>query len=274
MSDTSEQIQQAHRSGAVFGLSLAEVILIILFVILLLLIFSGRENKQVSTDLSQETAKRENAEQLLADAERALTSVISDCIDQPLEELPSDWQTILTDCQERNNDTEPKPIEPPPDDPSLNGVKGGDTTICTYEVANNTRGKKSVPIASIWIQNNRIIFLGKHIQNESDIIDFYSNPYDPSSALEVIASYSVGQIVNDADFEYMNQKLDAIGNRYETEERAKCRFSYNYYFEDITATRLKSFFKRYQPGIEISRDDMTAILARQGIDMKKLAERN
>ena len=272
--DPSEQIQQAHRSGATFGISLAEVILIVLFVVLLLLIFSSEGIERAQSDLAAEREKREEAERVIQAVQRST--------DKDLESLPMDWNAIVLgyedNVQQLVEDKQALLDEIAKMEDKYEALKeiaystrGGDTTICTYEEAtDDADGKASVSLASIWIQDNRIVFLQKAISDPSKIIDFYLSPYDPTPALEIIGRFSTGQIISHSEFESTNQLLDDIGDEYETDTRANCRYTYDYYFDDrISPDRLNTFFRRYLPGQRISEKEVAAILWSNGLTLAK-----
>lgn len=281
MSQTTEQIQNAHRQGATFGLSLAEVILIVLFVILLLLIFSEGE--------------RESAEEALASA-----------IDLENSEVPPDWIAIVTEWQQQgeeinslrgqleenekenenlvqeNNSLAAETTEQDVENSALKdqinqlralaeSFRGGDTTICTYLPADDEDFKQSISLASIWVKNDHIIFLEGLIDSPENIIDYYLSPYDPSEAIAIINKYSTGDLVSREDFSITNQSLDQIGDNYETETRARCRYTYDYYFEnDLPTDSFDRFFTRYLKGTKLDEEYVSETLSSVGVSIESL----
>ena len=276
--NNSDKIQSSYQSNSVFGLSLAEVILIILFVILLLLasaLFANESLQNCDKELrkltkASQSEQKEGCEKLLDDIKELLEKIehstkdIKDW-DKIVYGKIKDLQDTLRSLLERINELE-KENQAMKD--RLKKATKGDTTICTYTTGGNK--KKSIALASVWIQKNRIILLKRNINESDTVVDFYLDPFDPDAAISVINEYILNRKATplpDWKFGKMNDGLNALGKGYGNEYRAECRFTFDWYSEDVdvSGSRMADFERKYLKNSELSLEEVTQILARQGM---------
>ena len=272
--------QEAYRSGSIFGLSLAEVILVILFAVLLILIF-------LLLAMPEECEKDcSDARQQLGTQKEKIRQVVQKVTEgtENADEIPENWEELVLDnMQENQRDAvrslaEASSLTRQLEEESnknraltqqLHDLQGGTTTICTYE-ADSEKQKISVSLASIWIQANRILLLGRNIEGSDKIIDFYLAPYDPTKAIEIVDRYMGDQtvrILSDTEFNKMNAELNDLGNEYQTETRAECRFALDYFFEDadVKASRVDLVKKIFWNHKRLPLEQVTADLVQEGM---------
>jgi len=244
---STDDLQNANRKGYALGLSLAEIMLIILFVILLFLIRKNTQVDELSEVINRCGAlcESDNLEQI------AQSPLVQSFIGLP--NLDPDWTKLTS---ERQNFVALIPEEESDSPPS---EQKGDTSICTYDGPVDIG--KSYPVATVYLQNEKLTLINIDINDLPNYFDKYGELYDAADAKKLFEIYSLGQEFTYPEFEMLNASLDQIGDQYETDTRANCRFAYNYYYDDsLSLDRFDYFSTRYWRNRRISEDNFNSLL--------------
>ena len=261
-----EDLQAANRKGYTLGLSMAEVMLIILFTLLLFLVHVSDENDNNKLVLDNCGAFCEEPGLLQSIHDKPeMLKLIRIFKDKP--ETLNDWISItqgepdtlkiienslnLASQQKKKIAELKEELEIAKS--KVSSSKGGSTTICTFFPRDDEAdGKISVSLATIKIDTDSITLLSKNIADKDVVIDFYGDPYSPNDALEAIKEWEVGETISNDEFARLNVALNSIGDAYETDYRANCRFSYDYYFDDsLPIVVLEKFTQQYYRGARV-----------------------
>lgn len=267
------------------GLSLAEIMIIVVFVLLILL---GDEKQKFEKITKFENTLGEAQAQAfinivndnpqvpdfgikLIDEARTLVSEegLTPSAPEPPEGIsigdPDDQMTreelinTLKKMQRKNEEL----------DEAISGLsdqimsKAGDRVICTYIKRPELEdGKRSIALGAVFIEKDGVTLLSREplLYTEEKIYDFVLRPYDVTNALEVLNGWPLGKKLSLAEFVAIGEKFVAIGEK-SSEMRNTCRFALNYDLEvdDVTFDILEKVVEGYFfKGVRISSADADA----------------
>jgi len=267
------------RRGLLLGMTLAEVMLIILFALLLLL---GRQF--IDLEKAQETLQNYASvisagwsQNMSQEEVEALTGLIEEAKkrQKPDEEISETWETLTSDLEEDRN----KPDEESDATELLNRLeaakeeakkakeekeaaervanaaqeelrkaKAGSPPPCMFEpgAGDKIRGK-SIALGSVYITENEISLIDVNRDIPSiGTVDFLGRraEYD-MEAYSLITSWPEDTTLTFNEFGQLAQQIKDIGTR-ETDTKLKCLFTMNYYDEVGTSVDTFRFkFERY-----------------------------
>jgi TonB family protein len=260
---TTDDLLNANRKGYSLGISLAEIMLIILFIILLFLIRKNNENEEMVEIIEACGALCESENLTKISNSTFIDGILN------LQEFDKEWVTLESDPQsiyENLPDVFSQEESPP-----LPSVKKGDTSICLYDGPKDIG--KSYPIATIYLQNERMVILNNDISQLELAYDKYGEIYDTTDSSILFEKIARGTAFTYPEFERLNGSLDNIGDAFETETRANCRFAYNYYFDNsFSVERLDYFNTRYWPNKRISEDAFKELETNIGVNLVEINE--
>jgi hypothetical protein len=229
--------QLANRKGFLVGMTLAEIMLITLFVLLLLFKDSDDTATQFE-DIEEKLGER--ATLLIAESDLKLNP------DSQIK-LYEIWETLINAQDVQNMGVEP-PTESKVNDLQreikrlqqqaevLKGVvsKAGETVICTYKEPRPGREElhgPSVALGSVLVQTDGITLLSKNraISNFR-MVDYVGETYDPSEAVRLLNAWPMNVKLSYDEYRPMAKKIFDVGN-IEVDKRSACRFTLNYYID-------------------------------------------
>lgn len=252
----------ANRRGFLIGLTIAEVMLITLFVLLLL--FRHTQEKAETAQLLQSflgdsgvVAIEQNptSSKINPPMRQRLDDIMQELIDCRLENDPACTNYDAGDAEERLV-AEPEPAsELPSIEDAMRQISDlqkelakkdgqlkkivetsvpGDIPLCTYE----GRGLRpealrgpSISVGTFLIEPDGITLLERNQRFFlGDIVDYNGLDYDAKAAGRAISAWPLGQKLTLKDFENRAQEFIEIGD-IETETHKKCRFAGLYYYE-------------------------------------------
>jgi hypothetical protein len=267
------------RRGLLLGMTLAEVMLIILFALLLLLgrqfidleeaketlqnyatVISAGWSQNMSekevealTGLIEETKKRQKPDEEISKTWETLTSNLEEDRNKPDEE--SDASELLSRLEDAKIEAEKakekqKEAEKVADaaQEELRKAKAGSPPPCIFEpgLGGKIRGS-SVALGSIYLNEQGISLIDVNREIPSiGTVDFLGRKaeYD-MEAYRLISSWPEDKILSFNEFGQLAQSIKEIGNR-ETDTKLKCLFTM-YYYDEI-GTSVDTFtdqFERY-----------------------------
>ena len=116
-------------------------------------------------------------------------------------------------------------------------AKAGDRVICTYlkKPESMMRGR-SLALGTIYVEKDGVTLISREpFLYSMPIYDYVLRPYDVSDALDVLDDWPLGKKLSAAEFGEIGAKFVAIGEKY-SEERNTCKFALNYELELIEGT--------------------------------------
>ena len=268
----------ANRRGFLIGLTIAEVMLITLFVLLLL--FRHTQEQAQTAQLVQTFLGEPGVVAIQKNS-------TSSSIHAPMRERLDDIMQELIDCRLENDPAcinyddkgageppvfEPEPLpEPQSIEDAMQQISDlqkelakkngqikklvetsvpGDIPFCTYEGralrANALRGP-SISVGTFLIEPDGVTLLERNQRFfGEDIVDYNGLDYDTTAAGKAIRSWPLGQKLTLASFEQRAQEFIDIGD-IETETHKKCRFGGLYYYEtsDDNLRVFNTIFQNY-----------------------------
>ena len=263
------------RRGLVLGMTLAEVMLIILFALLLLLgrqfidlekaqkklqkyasvISEDLSKKEVAalTELIEETKKRQKPDEEISETWGILTSKLKKDRNKPDEESDaSELSRRLEDAEEEAEKAKEKQEEAEKvadaAQEELRKAKAGSPPPCIFEPGSGDKIRgKSIALGSVYINENEISLIDVN-RDIPDIgtVDFLGRRalYD-KEVDALITSWPEDKILTFDEFGQRAQQIKDIGTR-ETDTKLKCLFTMNYYDEVGTSVDTFRFkFERY-----------------------------
>lgn len=267
------------RRGLLLGMTLAEVMLIILFALLLLLgrqfidlekaqetlqnyasvISAGwsenmsEEEVEALTGLIEETKKRQKPDEEISETWETLTSDLEEDRNKPDEE--SDATELLNRLEEAKKEAEKAKEEKEEAEKvadaaqeELRKAKAGSPPPCIFEPGTGERIRgKSIALGSVYIKENEISLIDFNRDIPSiGTVDFLGRraEYD-MEAYRLISSWPEDKTLSFEEFGELAQQIKDIGTR-ETDTKLKCLFTMNYYDEVGTSVDTFRFkFERY-----------------------------
>lgn len=267
------------RRGLLLGMTLAEVMLIILFALLLLLgrqfidlekaketlqnyatVISAGWSQNMSqkevealTGLIEETKKRQKPDEEISKTWETLTSNLEEDRNKPDEE--SDSSELLSRLEDAKIEAE-KAIEKQKEaekvadaaQEELRKAKAGSPPPCIFEPGSGEKIRgSSVALGSIYLNEQGISLIDVNREIPSiGTVDFLGRKaeYD-MEAYRLISSWPEDKILSFNEFGQLAQSIKEIGNR-ETDTKLKCLFTM-YYYDEI-GTSVDTFtdqFERY-----------------------------
>ena len=287
------EVRRAGRRGFVMGVTLAELMLIILFALLLLLqdfgrteqrlggresvagvlsivdsvrAWAGQRDQTLPEVWSTLIPRVEDPSSDLAERNRTLLETVEDLREQLAEstrELGAANEQ-LNRVQEQNEDlktrNEALAIE------VVNAKEGG-LVLCAFEPPGDpvqVRGT-SIPLGTMHLENDGITLIEKRRDlRELNAVDYVGDQYDLTDALDLLETWPIGRKLTFEEFAIRSAAFVAIGDR-EAEKRQKCRFSMRYYLAaGVNPIVLTGEFERYffkQPLNSISREEYERLVS-------------
>jgi hypothetical protein len=271
--------------GLLVGLSLAELMIIVVFVLLILLGDEkqkfekiakfentlGEAQAQAFINIVNDNPKVPDFGEKLIDEARTLVSEegLAPLAAEPHEDIsigdPDDQVTreeLINTlfAMQRKNEELNEAIS------RLSGQimsKAGDRVICTYIKRPELEGgKRSLALGAVFIEKDGVTLLSREplLYREEKIYDFVLRPYDVTDALEILDGWPLGKKLSLAEFVAIGEKFVAIGEK-SSEMRNTCRFALNYDLEvdDVTFDILDKVVEGYFfKGVRISSADADA----------------
>ena len=267
------------RRGLLLGMTLAEVMLIVLFALLLLL---GRQS--IDLDEAKETLQNYASvisagwsQNMSQEEVEALTGLIEEAKkrQKPDEDISETWETLTSDLEEDRNKPDEesdetellKRLEAAKEETKkakeekeeaekvanaaqeeLRKAKAGSPPPCMFEpgAGDKIRGK-SIALGSVYITENEISLIDVNRDIPSiGTVDFLGRraEYD-MEAYSLITSWPEDTTLTFNEFGQLAQQIKDIGTR-ETDTKLKCLFTMNYYDEVGTSVDTFRFkFERY-----------------------------
>ena len=258
--------QLANRRGFLLGVTIAEIMIITLFVLLLL--FRHYE---------EEAGKSEILEELLGELDNDTLIVISELSESNIsgaqQKLRDAWDDLV-DCSRRddpaacNHDADleglgreelesavrvredeiNKQVEQLAQKErtienlrteigNIIGKEGG-LTICTHEPSNEKVKGPSIPLGALLLEGDGITLIArdKRIYDE-DLVDRTGKIFDTQKALEELDNWPLGKKLSFQEFAIIGKKFRDIGDR-PVPHRAVCRFTMHLFSFDHNKTNL------------------------------------
>lgn len=292
--------QLANRRGFLLGISLAEILLITLFV-LLLLFRHYQEKADVADDVIEVLGKEPTTALVKASSGLPPANTI-------MENRIADITETLIDCRERlspecrggevSKDSltpvEPIPSEPQTLDEAKEKIeelllqlarskedvlnqrrKTGEKPFCTYlppdKGSQRSRGR-NVSIGTFHIEDDGITLVARDRDFErNEFVDIVGEPYNGEDAIGVVSAWPLCKKLSFQQFSERGAELVAIGDR-EAEERVACRFGADFFYnlsEETDRAREKIFEEYFFKGSD--RLALTEFLARKEASCGSLA---
>ena len=251
--------QLANRRGFLLGVSLAEIMLIVLFVLLLL--FRHYQEESVALDKVRSVVGSENINQLVP----VKNSLPNGKINQT--EIDDIWKTLINcangsapecDADDSDKSSSPDPLNQgdpnaAPLDPKtleeaqvvINELvqerealkdaiarKTGDKPICTFEKAPQGSGRErgpSISLGTFYIESDGITLIEKREKiRQAEVVDFVGDSFDTREVLSEIDKWPLWKKLDVKQFGQRGKAFVAIGDQ-EAKKRKPCRFTFNYY---------------------------------------------
>lgn len=278
-------VRRANRRGFVMGVTLAELMLIVLFALLLLLqgfgqieedlggkasvdsvlaiidsveTWAGQRGQTLPQVWSTLIPKVDGSPADMADENRALEARVAD-LERQLAEKSEELVTARAEVDEtleQNQALKAEVVE----------AKEGGLVLCAYEPPSNVRQVRgtSVSLGTMHLQADGITLIHKRPGLRGlDVVDYVGDRYDLGDAVDLLDSWPVGDKLTFEEFSTHAAGFVQIGER-EAERRQKCRFSMGYYIDDgVTPYVLTGIFEQYflkQPVNSISREEYERLL--------------
>ena len=268
--------QLANRRGFLLGITLAEIMIITLFVLLLL--FRHSEEKaavvqKINTDFGSELVKEltvlgSNLPEFTPAMREQIAEITDTLVDCRKKQHPGCEGSPAED-EEKITSLDDKPEPPPPD--NLNdaleqldkanvdvsdlenklaaaqeelldrGRKSGEKPFCTYRPpSKNSVSVKgpNVDVGLFLIESDGITLVEKDKEFlENKSVDFNGKPYDAREAINELDDWPICEKLTFDAFAERGKRLMSIGKR-EVETRMECRFSGDYFYVVSEATVL------------------------------------
>ena len=115
-------------------------------------------------------------------------------------------------------------------------TKAGGLVLCIYERpapgASELRGR-SIPLGTMYLEADGITLIERNEELRSmSVVDYVGDPFDTSEALDLLGYWPLHKKLSFEEFGRRAKPFVRLGNQ-ESEKRQKCRFSMNYYIEDL-----------------------------------------
>jgi hypothetical protein len=238
----------AGRRGMLLGMTLAEVMLIILFCLLLILGKSILDlDKARAKNLAMENAEwaQDLSPQEINDLGQIVVSVekfrkqdepksevwrrMTDNLSRLSHELTSnnddiDWQTVAEESSKRIQSLEKE----------IKKLKAGSPPPCLYKQPTKLGQLKgvSIPLGVIHIEVNRMTLVSKNNQiPKLNPVDYVGKPARYQEAYQVLTKWPLGKTMTLEEFRNVASNYVKLGDD-ETGGKLKCRFTMDYYIED------------------------------------------
>ena len=241
---------EQYRRGQVLGFTMAEIMLVLLFILLLML---GRKIDLMAKDLDEAIPPETPKHQAATLIERVLTDLKSSGGAPPQEDeysLTKKLVLVAEEAAKQNNSDATDSMEEAlleiaglqgelekKDEQIAKLVKAsvpGDIPFCTYDGralrADAVRGQ-SISVGTFLIESDGMTLLQRNERFfDGDIVDYNGLDYDNAAAADAIRAWPLGEKLTLAGFERLARDFIRIGD-IETETHKKCRFGGLYYYE-------------------------------------------
>lgn len=263
----------ANRRGFLLGITLAEILLITLFVLLLL--FRHSQEKAIIADSVISVIGEKPVGDLVAassdlppsnasmDEQIAeITETLIDCreLQAPAcfeqSDPTSDGEGLIPDDAETStvNEEQNEPLAPEQAKEEIEDLKAqleaareelrrrrksGEKPFCTYaqpaQGSLNVRGP-NISVGTFLIEGDGITLIARdRLFQRNEFVDFNGELYDGSEAISEINRWPLGEKLTPTEFGKKGAAFLAIGDR-DAEKRATCRFGADFFYEPTNAT--------------------------------------
>lgn len=115
-------------------------------------------------------------------------------------------------------------------------TKAGGLVLCIYEDpgsrADKLRGK-SIPLGTMHLEADGITLIRKNEELRGmNVVDYVGDTFDTGQALDLLDDWPLHRKLSFEEFGHRAKPFVRLGNQ-ESEKRQNCRFSMNYYIEDL-----------------------------------------
>ena len=115
-------------------------------------------------------------------------------------------------------------------------TKVGGLVLCMYERPASGAGElrgKSVPLGTMHLEADGITLIQRNEElRDMGVVDYVGDPFDTSEALDLFGDWPLNKKLSFEEFGRRAKPFVRLGNQ-ESEKRQNCRFSMNYYIEDL-----------------------------------------
>ena len=221
---------------------------------------AGLEEKltEAETDLAKEQERSAKAEDKVSELTRELDKTHKDLellkddnkLQQELEQLReglAESKTDLGNVKERNAALEQSVSEQAKKLTEADNkmdilkdevakTKAGGLVLCMYERPASGAGKlrgKSVPLGTMHLEADGITLIQKNEELRGmSVVDYVGDAFNPSQAWDLLDDWPLHRKFSFEEFGQRAGPFVTLGNQ-ESEKRQNCRFSMNYYIEDL-----------------------------------------
>ena len=241
---------EQYRRGQVLGFTMAEIMLVLLFILLLML---GRKISQLEKDLVQAIPPATPTHQAATLIEEVLTDLRESGAASPEEDEYSLTKKLILVAEEAASRETPE--GPSSMDEALSEIAQlqedlakregqlkklveasvpGDIPFCTYDgraLRNGALRGQSISVGTFLIEPDGVTLLQRNQRFfEGGIVDYNGLDYDNTAAVAAILAWPLGVKEDLATFSARARQFIDIGD-IETETHKKCRFGGLYYYE-------------------------------------------
>lgn len=277
---SQEKLLEERRQGFLVGMSIAELMLLIIFALLLFMAeayLSAEKDKEVAQGFGEDSRRwiaenpdlaedwiqlrpvelendpflLEAFEKLSADNKEMLKKIAE------LEaELESQKEQSGNEVAELNQDleTQKEQIEDLTDLVAREQAKQGLKPLCTYERTAEVGGRRSLPVGIVLLEDSGITLLDKGF-DDKEVIDYYFEAAETNAAMNGLKEWSVGGKISWDQFSRYAQSLNDIGDSYATEQRQSCRYYFSYWSLQLENSNLERFNRLNYSQVRISEED-------------------
>lgn len=129
-------------------------------------------------------------------------------------------------------------------------TKAGGLVLCIHEDPGSRADKlhgKSIPLGTMYLEADGITLIERNEELRGmSVVDFVGDPFDTNEALDLLGDWPLNKKLSFEEFGERAKPFVRLGNQ-ESEKRQNCRFSMNYYIEDLKTPHsvLKHQFQKY-----------------------------
>ncbi len=260
--------QLANRRGFLLGITLAEILLITLFVLLLL--FRHYQDKAGIADDVIAVLGKGPTERLIAASKNlppsnvAMSGALADITQTLIDcrKLESSECLDLSQVEPIDDTLAPEVAEQLPKPSTLEDAKNeiedlagqlavameelrrrqrktGEKPFCTYREARESSLKlrgSNISVGTFLIEEDGITLIARDSDFQQNMfVDFNGEPYDGTEAVKEISNWPINQKLSFDAFAELGKIFVDLGNR-EAEKRVSCRFGADYYYVPSDAT--------------------------------------
>ena len=266
MPEDINKLAEERRAGFLVGMSISELMLLIIFALLLFMaesFLSAQGNREILDGLNP------SARALIKENKSLLNEIDPGWLQLVATRLPADpdlieaYEKLSQELEKLRREL----AQVTKENEGLDGQnrdlinslaveqsKQGLTTLCSYERTEQAGGRRSLPIGVVLLKDTTLTLLEKGY-GDKEVIDYYFDPADINPAMSEIEQWQVGQSISWDQFSDYAGQLNSIGDNYANEERQSCRFYFSYWEEGIEITKLEQFNRINYSQVRISEEN-------------------